>query len=73
MESFPDKSDLLKQIEDKEMIEKIEKYINNLPQKQKEVIRKFSKWNEQLSASETRNKSRGLNKIKRDAEKNLKL
>ncbi|MGI6347615.1 MAG: hypothetical protein ACOXZ1_00220 [Patescibacteria group bacterium] len=64
MDSIPDENDLIEQINNKENIIKINEYINNLPEKQKEAIRKYYKENKKLSDSERKNKNRGLNKIK---------
>jgi len=64
LESIPDENDFIKQLENQEDRKKIDQCIDNLPEKQKEAIRKLYKRNEQLSDTEKRNKNRGLNKIK---------
>lgn len=64
LENIPDESDFIEQLDNKENIAKIKQYINNLPEKQKEAIRKRYEKNEQLSDTERKNKNRGLNKIR---------
>lgn len=64
LENIPDENDFTKQLSNQENITKIKEYIDNLPEKQKEAIRKLYERNEQLSDSERKNKNRGLNKIR---------
>lgn len=64
LENIPDENEFTKQLSNRENIAKIKQYIDNLPEKQKEAIRKLYERNEQLSDTERRNKNRGLNKIK---------
>jgi DNA-directed RNA polymerase specialized sigma subunit len=65
MNDIPDETNLIEEIHKKENILKIKKYINNLPEKQKEAIKKYYEKNERLSEAERRNKNRGLNNIKK--------
>lgn len=64
LENIPDENDFIKQLGDKEEVAKMQQYIDNLPEKQKEAIRKIYEKNEQLSDTERKNKNRGLNKIR---------
>lgn len=64
LENIPDEDDFIEQLNNKENIAKIRQYIDNLPEKQRKAIRKRYEKNEQLSATERRNKNRGLHKIR---------
>ncbi|MFH1866990.1 MAG: hypothetical protein ABIJ81_02815 [Patescibacteria group bacterium] len=64
MESIPDPKDFTKQLENEENIQKIRQYIDNLPEKEREAVKKRVLMNEKLTDTERRAKNRGLNKIR---------
>jgi hypothetical protein len=63
-ENIPEISDFIEKINDQQNIAQIRTFIDSLPEKQREAVKKFAENNEKLSDSERKNKNRGLDKIK---------
>jgi hypothetical protein len=51
-------------LEDQTNLEKIREYIDKLPDKEREAVKKMSESNEKLNDTERKAKNRGLNKIR---------
>ncbi len=63
-ESIPDASDFMASLEDQSNLDKIREYIEKLPDKEREAVKKMSESNEKLNDTERKAKNRGLNKIR---------
>jgi DNA-directed RNA polymerase specialized sigma subunit len=63
-ESIPDATDFMASLEDQTNLEKIREYIDKLPDKEREAVKKMSESNEKLNDTERKAKNRGLNKIR---------
>lgn len=64
LNSIPEEKILMEAIENKDNLAKIDEYINKLPEKEKEAVRKMVESNEKLNDTERKAKNRGLNKIR---------
>lgn len=64
-ESIPDTNDFINSIEDEKNLKKIMEHIENLPEKEKEAVRKMVENNKTLTDTERKAKNRGLNKIRK--------
>ncbi|HPA25617.1 MAG TPA: hypothetical protein PLK76_02565 [bacterium] len=66
LENIPGDDDFIKQLNNQEDMAKIQKYTDNLPEKQKEAIRRIQEGNDEaMSDADRQNRSRGLNKIRK--------
>lgn len=63
-ESIPDATNFILSLEDKRNLEKIRVYIEKLPEKEREAVKKVAESNEKLSDTERKAKNRGLDKIR---------
>lgn len=64
LEKLPDTVDFLASLEDQKNLEKIRVYLEKLPEKEKEAVKKMAESNEKFNDSERKAKNRGLNKIR---------
>lgn len=64
LEKLPDTVDFLASLEDQKNLEKIRVYLEKLPEKEKETVKKMAESNEKFNDSERKAKNRGLNKIR---------
>jgi len=64
MDNIPDSKDFIDTLNDETNLRRIKKHLENLPEKQREALKKSLENNEKLTASERKNKDRGLEKIR---------
>jgi hypothetical protein len=64
LESIPEVNDFMSSLEDQKNLEKIRVFIEKLPEKEREAVKKTSESNEKLNNTERKAKNRGLNKIR---------
>ena len=62
--NVPDSTDFIDSIEYEQNLQKIREYIDKLPEKEKEAVKKMAEDNEKLNNTERKAKNRGLNKIR---------
>lgn len=63
-ESIPDATDFVASLEDQGNLEKIREHISNLPEKERNALKKMSENNEKLNDTERRAKNRGLARVR---------
>lgn len=63
-ESIPDATDFMASLEAQSNLEKIREYIDKLPEKEREAVKKMSESNEKLNDTERKAKNRGLSKVR---------
>ena len=63
-ESIPDANDFMLVVDDEQNIKKIKEYLEKLPEKEREAVKKMAEANTTLTDTERKAKNRGLNKIR---------
>lgn len=63
-ENIPDAKDFMTTIDDEQIINKIKEYLEKLPEKEREAVKKMAEANITLTDTERKAKNRGLNKIR---------